>query len=181
MARLRIISGEFGGRFINAPDGRATHPMGDRVRSALFNMVNVDGKTVLDAYAGSGAIGFEALSRGAKHVDFVEKNKKAVATIAENIETLGVADRAKLYKMTVNTFLDCVADVRNDKYDIVFTDPPYHDLQLTTISQLVSIMSQDGIMVLSYPGKTPTPIIDGVVVVGNRNYGDAALAICRLA
>jgi 16S rRNA (guanine966-N2)-methyltransferase len=77
MSRLRIISGQFGGRFISADVGRATRPMGDRVRTALFNMIEVSGARVLDAYAGTGALGLEALSRGAARVDFVDNNRVA--------------------------------------------------------------------------------------------------------
>jgi 16S rRNA (guanine966-N2)-methyltransferase len=106
MARLRIISGEFGGRFISADVGRATHPMGDRVRSAMFNMIDVTGTGVLDAYAGTGAVGLEALSRGAARVDFVENNRLAQKVIAENIAALKVQDKARLYKMSLKIFLD---------------------------------------------------------------------------
>ena len=100
MARLRIIAGEFGGRFINADVAKVTHPMGDRVRSAMFASLmsrNVlPGAKVLDAFAGTGAIGLEALSRGARSVIFLEKDRVAARVIADNIETLGVADRAKV-------------------------------------------------------------------------------------
>jgi 16S rRNA (guanine(966)-N(2))-methyltransferase RsmD len=106
MARLRIISGEFGGRFISADVGRATHPMGDRVRTAMFNMIDVTGKRVLDAYAGTGAVGLEALSRGAAQVDFVENNRLAQEVIYENISALKAQDKTRLYKMSMKTFLD---------------------------------------------------------------------------
>jgi len=188
MPKLRIISGEFGGRMIAAPDGRTTHPMGDRVRSALFNMIDVEGKTVLDAYAGSGAVGLEALSRGALHVDFVEKNKKAQRIIQENIDSLGVGDRAKLWRMTTGSFLSWIASSsatpRNDGYDIVFIDPPYYSFEsdgaFSTALELKNVVKTNGLMVLSYPGRLCVPTVNGVVVVDNRSYGDAALAVFRL-
>jgi len=196
VSRLRIISGKFGGRFIKAPDGRTTHPMGDRVRSALFNMVGVEGKTVLDAYAGSGAIGLEALSRGAERVDLVEKDKKAQRVIQENIESLRVEEQTKLYKMTVGVFIKMkesesaaptdnhwiLKQVQNDRlgYDIIFADPPYHDLQLNTISKLVGLMKKGGLMILSYPGNIIVPEITGAIMVDKRSYGDASLVFYRL-
>jgi 16S rRNA (guanine966-N2)-methyltransferase len=178
MSRLRIISGEFGGRLISADVGRATHPMGDRVRSALFNMIDVDGATVLDAYAGTGAVGLEALSRGALRADFVENNKQAQRVIAGNIAALGVADRTKLYKMSLNSFLN---QENPPKYDVIFADPPYDLLakEFSTVFQLKDVVKNNGLMILSYSGRLCVPTVNGVVVVDNRKYGDAGLAIFR--
>jgi 16S rRNA (guanine966-N2)-methyltransferase len=178
MSRLRIISGEFGGRFVSADVGRATHPMGDRVRSALFNMVDVSGATVLDAYAGTGALGLEALSRGAKRVDFVENNQQAQKVITENITMLGVDDRAKLYKMSIKTFL---AKTTETKYDIILADPPYKSLpaEFSTVFELKNVVKNKGLMILSYSGRLCVPTVNGVVVVDNRRYGEAVLAIFR--
>ena len=90
--RVRIIAGEFGGRFIQVPPGSTTHPMGERVRLAMFNSLGetVRGVRVLDAFAGSGAIGLECLSRGAELAVFVERNRVAQRVIVENISNLGV-------------------------------------------------------------------------------------------
>lgn len=187
MSRLRIISGEFGGRFISADVGRATQPMGDRVRSALFNMVDVRGKKVLDAYAGSGAIGLEALSRGASHVDFVERDRKAQEVISGNIETLNVGSRAKLYKLSIVTFIhDVIGESASEdqKYDIIFLDPPYHTLKtdkdFSTVLTVKGVVKDKGLMILSYLGRLCAPTVNGVVVVDKRSYGDAALAVFRL-
>jgi len=183
MARLRIISGEYGGRFISADVGRATQPMGDRVRSALFNMVDVDGKKVLDAYSGTGSIGLEAISRGAKSVDFIEKDKRAQKIIEENIESLDVGDSTKLYKMGVKTFCDWyqeqVKGGEMEKYDVVFADPPYHLLprEFSTAMKLKNLVKSKGLMILSYSGRLPVPTVNGVVVVDNRRYGEATLAV----
>ena len=182
VARLRIISGEFGGRLIKAPEGRTTHPMGDRVRSALFNMIDVQGKTVLDAYAGSGAIGLEAISRGAEIVDFVENDKQAQKVIENNIDSLNVKSRAKLYKMGIGTFLNVQKD---NKYDVVFVDPPYKNFKelsdgsvdFSTALKLKSLVKLNGLMVVSYKAGLCVPTVNGVVVVDNRNYGDAALLV----
>ncbi len=178
MSRLRIISGEFGGRFIDAPNGRKTHPMGDRVRSALFNQINVEQKTVLDAFAGTGAIGLEALSRGAKSATFIERDRVAQNVIAKNISTLGVGEKTKLIRTSVANWM---ATAEPQKFDVIFIDPPYHDPQFSTAMQLKDYLSANGIVILSYPDRELAPTVNGVVVVDKRSYGEAALATYRLA
>ena len=181
MARIRIIAGTFGGRFISADVGRSTHPMGDRVRSALFAMLESRGKIagarVLDTFAGTGALGLEALSRGATSAVFLERDKAAIRTINVNITTLSVADRTKVIQTGVagwtNTSLD-------DKFDIIFADPPYHDMQFSTVSKLTKYLRPEGLMILSYPGRETVPSLNGVVVVDKRIYGEAALALFLL-
>lgn len=184
MSRLRIISGEFGGRLIKAPDGRATHPMGDRVRSALFGRVEVAGKRILDLYAGSGAIGLEALSRDARQADFVDNNKLAQRAIAENIKSLGVESRSKLYKVSAATFTE-MAEKLHKVYDLVFVDPPYNKFKknpdgsfdFSTVLSLKNIVKPKGLVVLSYSGRLRVPTVNGVVVVDDHSYGEAALAV----
>lgn len=180
MARLRIIAGKFGGRWISADVGRATHPMGDRVRSALFSMLEsreaLAGACVLDAFAGTGAVGLEALSRGAKSVTFLERDKNAAKIIGDNIATLGVGENAKVIRAGVSGWTETSND---GKYDIIFVDPPYHDTQFSTVQKLVGYLRENGLMILSYPGREPVPDLNGVVVVDNRIYGEAALALYR--
>jgi 16S rRNA (guanine966-N2)-methyltransferase len=156
VARLRIISGEFGGRFINADTGRATHPMGDRVRSGIFNTLE---------------------SRGAESVDFIEKDKRAQKVIVENITTLNVSDQTKLFKMPVATWVNSEHD---DKYNIIFADPPYHDPQFSTVFRLLDYLQTNGLMILSYMSRETAPNPNGVVVVDKRSYGEASLAIYQL-
>ena len=99
---IRVISGRYGSRKLDAPDGATTHPMSERIRNALFNSLGADivGTTVLDAFAGSGAVGIEALSRGAAYATFIERDRIAHKIIAKNLETLGIDD-AKLIHTTV--------------------------------------------------------------------------------
>lgn len=181
MARIRIIAGKFGGRWISADVGRATHPMGDRVRSAMFSMLKsrdaLKDARVLDAFAGTGAIGLEALSRGAKFVTFIERDKTAVKVIKVNITTLNIAESVKVIQSGVSGWTDTSKD---DKYDIIFADPPYHDKQFSTVSKLTKYLRPNGLMILSYPGRETVPDLNGVVVVDNRIYGEAALALFRL-
>lgn len=175
---IRLISGKFGGRQIVCPPGKQTHPMGERIRGSLFNILgDVSGLTVLDAFAGSGSLGLEALSRGAAQATFIERDKVAQRVIEENITTLKVADQTKLIKTSVAQWDETT---KNESYDIIFADPPYHDIQISTVSRLVKYLKPNGLMVLSYPGRESVSTVNGVVVVDNRSYGDAALAFYRL-
>lgn len=178
MSRIRLISGVFGGRFIAGPEDRTTHPMGERVRSAMFNSLGqeVAGARVLDAFAGSGSIGLEALSRGAEHVTFVEKDRVAGNILAENIELLGVDEQSKLIRTTVVNWLSTSTD---QQFDLIFADPPYHNPQLSTAKMLMGLLKVGGCMILSYPGRGEVPHQDGIVVVDNRNYGNAHLIYFR--
>lgn len=177
--RMRVIAGELGGRFFATPDSSATHPMAERVRGALFNSLgDIQGDHVLDAFGGSGALAFEAVSRGAKSALVVERDRRAQRIIADNIESLGLTDRIKLIKTGASTWSNNNPDVQ---FDLVLCDPPYHDLQLSTVFQLTQHVKQNGLMVLSYPGRESAPAVNGVVVVDNVLYGDAALAYYRKA
>jgi 16S rRNA (guanine966-N2)-methyltransferase len=174
---VRIIAGEFGGRVIEGSGTDRTHPMSERIRNALFNKVadELDGAVVLDAFAGSGAIGLEALSRGASRVVFVEKDHIAAKIIENNILKLKVGSRTQLVKAPVAGW----SERADELFDVIFADPPYHDPQLSTVSRLFKLLKPNGLMVLSYPGIGEVPTETGVVVVDNRSYGNAALAFYR--
>lgn len=175
---IRLISGEFGGRKLEAPDNARTHPMSERIRNALFNSIGVEVRDarVLDAFAGTGSIGLEALSRGAKHVTFVEKDRIAQKIISRNIESLSVQDRTTLIKTTV---VNWITNSENDQFDLIFADPPYHDTQFSTATELFGLLKTNGLMVLSHPGRGEIPTKTGVVVVDNRSYGNAYLTFYR--
>lgn len=175
---VRIISGQFGGRIIKAPSGNVTHPMGERVRGSMFNIIadEILGSNVLDVFAGTGALGFEALSRGASMATFIDNNRSASLVIKENINLLGVDNITTLITTSLGSWID---KCQGALYDIIFVDPPYNNLQLSTVSRLAGLLKTDGLMLLSYPGKGEVPSIMGVVVVDNRSYGNAALAFYR--
>ena len=176
--KIRLIAGEFGGRSIAAPNGSTTHPMGERVRGSLFNILgDIGGQKVLDAFAGSGALGLEAISRGALHATLIERDKLAQKIIDENITTLDVANRVKLIRSSVAAWDETT---EAEQFDLILVDPPYHDMQFSTVSRLVKYLKPNGLMVLSYPGRESASTVNGVVVVDNRSYGDAALAFYRL-
>jgi len=122
---VRVISGEFGGRRLEAPRGRGTRPTSDRVREALFMALEpLAGAHVVDLYAGSGALGIEALSRGAARADFVESERAALATLRANLGTLGLDDRARVWPLVLPRGLDRIA-AELAGADLVLADPPY--------------------------------------------------------
>ena len=176
--RIRIVAGKFGGRFIAAPSGSTTHPMGERVRSAMFNSLGdeVAGANALDAFSGSGAVGFEALSRGAKSVTFVERDRNTIRTLRENIETLGVSEKCIVINTTISNWLETASP---DEFDIIFADPPYYKPQFSTIKRLMGLLKIGGSMILSHSGSSEVPTENGIVVVDNRSYGNAHLTRFR--
>jgi 16S rRNA (guanine966-N2)-methyltransferase len=122
---LRIIAGEFKGRRLQTPKGGAVRPTADRVREAWFSILQgeIPGARVLDLFAGSGALGLEALSRGAVAVDFVETHGVALEVLRANIATLSVEDRVKVHRTDALRFAERVA--APPPYDVAFADPPY--------------------------------------------------------
>jgi 16S rRNA (guanine(966)-N(2))-methyltransferase RsmD len=125
---MRVIAGELGGRRLQAPRGRATRPTADRVREALFSMLwPLAGSSVLDLFAGSGALGIEALSRGAEQAVFVERDVAALRSLEANLAALGLAPpRAQARGAEALAALRSARD-RKETYDLVFIDPPYSE------------------------------------------------------
>ena len=121
---LRIIAGEFKGRRLKAPAGRTVRPTADRVKEAWFSILqqSIPDARVLDVFAGSGALGFEALSRGAVAVDFVESHKASLAAIRDNAATLNVEARVTIHRSDAMRF---AARLQPGAYDLAFADPPY--------------------------------------------------------
>lgn len=175
---MRIIAGSLGGRIFSSPHSHATHPMSDRVRGALFNALgDIAGLTVLDAFAGSGALAFEAVSRGARLAVAIDNDKSAQRTIAENITALGIRQRVKLIRSAAGAWL--ATAVEDQRFDIVLCDPPYQDLQVATLERLAHRVSPEGIMVLSWPGREAPPVFVGLNLVLQKSYGDAQLLFYR--
>ena len=125
---MRVVSGDLGGRKLVTPDGSDTRPTSDRVREAIFNSLfsldAIEGARVLDAFAGSGALGIEALSRGALHATFVETGRDALAALRENIETLQLGAQGRVVPGDALVHLERTA-VEERHYDLVLLDPPY--------------------------------------------------------
>ncbi|NCU37472.1 16S rRNA (guanine(966)-N(2))-methyltransferase RsmD [Candidatus Saccharibacteria bacterium] len=177
---MRIIAGKYGGRKIDAPDSSGrTHPMSERVRNAMFNSLGdtVLDVQVLDAFAGTGSIGLEAISRGAQQCTFIERDKVAQNALSKNVVSLGAADQSQIVRSSVNSWLQHNSE---SSYDIIFADPPYNNLQLSTVSELFGLLKPNGLMVLSWSGRGEGPNLkNGIVVVDNRSYGNAYLTFFR--
>ena len=121
---MRVVAGELRGRKISAPDGTTTRPTTDMAREAIFNALTsldvIVDAAVLDLFAGSGALGIEALSRGAKHCTFIERDREALASLQDNIKKLGLTDRATVIRADV-----LIAATKVSGIDLVMADPPY--------------------------------------------------------
>lgn len=168
MNNVKITSGKYRGRTLFTPGGK-THPMGAREKLALLNMIAayLPDANVLDAYAGSGALGVEALSRGAKNVIFIEKNPKAAQIIRQNLANLGIE---------AEVFQDAVKNYQSEKlFDVILADPPYDCFDLTEASNLVKNLSSEGVFALSHPGDAPN--IPGLTLEKSRQYAGATLSI----
>jgi len=126
---MRIIAGSLRSRTLAAPPGLATRPTSDRLRETLFNVLapRIKGAAFLDLYAGSGAVGMEALSRGAVSVDFVEKAPAALKVLRGNLERLGLTAGFQIHAASVSAFLRRAASAGSmrERYEVVFLDPPY--------------------------------------------------------
>lgn len=173
---MRVIAGRLGGRAFAAPRGHRTHPMSEKGRGALFNALgDVSGLTVLDAFAGSGALGFEALSRGASHVTAIEHDRNAQITIADNVRSLNIED-IKLIKANAAGWLSTARDT----FDLVLLDPPYDDLQPALLAKLADRAVRGGTVVMSLPPGTDAELpADKFKQLARKNYGDAELVFYR--
>jgi len=172
MNQLRIIAGIYGGRLINTPGTSTTHPMGDRERGAIFNSLQHDLKDtiVLDAFAGSGAIGLEALSRGARQVTFFENHRKALRTITDNIKKLKATEQTSIIKSPA---------ALKGKFDIIIADPPYDKPQHALLLKLVDHLKSNGIFVLSHDKNTPPPTFKKLLLVSDKTYASARIKIYK--
>jgi len=174
---MRIIAGERKGHTIYAPKGRETRPTSDRVRENVFNIVApwVEGARVLDLYAGSGAMGLEALSRGAASVVFVDSDIDAVRAIERNLEKLWLT-HATVLRVDATTVLaqEAAAD---RKYDLVLADPPYAMTDFDTLARyLPRVLADDGLLVLESASRTE-PEIAGLSVRTTRKYGSTRVTV----
>jgi 16S rRNA (guanine(966)-N(2))-methyltransferase RsmD len=174
---VRIIAGEKRGTKISAPKGRDTRPTGDRVREAAFNLIGpVDGASVLDLFAGSGAYGLEALSRGASRAVFAESFKPAYDSIRQNLARLGFQGGTVLHRDAIQVLAEESAAGR--RYDLVLLDPPYRmfsSLQDRIALYLPAVLAQDGLAVVETHAKEEPEL--PLTVRTSRKYGSARLTL----
>ncbi|MEX1995711.1 MAG: RsmD family RNA methyltransferase [Candidatus Saccharimonadales bacterium] len=175
---MRIIAGRLKGREYKSPHANRTHPMSDKVKGALFNVLgDIEGLTVLDAFAGSGGLAFEAASRGAKNVTAIDKDGPVHKVIEQNVEELGLEKQVKVSRANAGGW-----SIHNmeRKFDIVILAPPYDHLQKTLLHTLAKRhVKPGGILVLDWPGKQQAPEFDAHEKVADKNYGDAQLIFYR--
>jgi 16S rRNA (guanine966-N2)-methyltransferase len=172
---MRIIAGSRKGHRIAAPKGRDTRPTSDRVRESLFNLVGpVDDATVLDLFAGSGALGLEALSRGAASAVFVESDRDACRVINANLDKLAL--RATVHCQDVVRALGS----ERRRFDLVLCDPPYGYDRGRLDRELPRLLGPDGVLVLETAGREGAPEIPGLRERTSRKYGAARLTLFEL-
>lgn len=172
---VKITSGLFRGRELNAPQNGVTHPMGSREKLALFNSLSdkIKDKIILDVFAGTGALGLEALSRGASHVTFIEADKKAAEILKQNAIVLGVFEQVRIY----NTKAEKIDF--DSPFDIVIADPPYeyfHDLPLSVLDRLAKTARE--YFVLSHPSDFDPHAIDAELL-STKAYAGSRITIFR--
>lgn len=174
---MRIIAGEHRGAKIAAPGGTATRPTADRVREAAYNLIGpVEGATVLDLFAGSGAMGLEALSRGARRCVFVESNRAACAVIRENLEKLRLTGAVVIGRDVFQALREERAAAR--LYDLVLVDPPYGawpDLESRLADALPPVLAPDGLVVVESAARVAPEL--PLQLITSRRYGAARVTL----
>lgn len=176
---MRVISGIARGRNLKAPRGLKTRPTTDRVKEALFNILGqtIPESSFLDLFAGSGAIGIEALSRGAEKVILVEKDTQALRAIKENLEKTGFSDKARVIPKDVYIALNTL---QNEQYDYIFMDPPYlqeHEGKVLSIIDRLGLLKEKGIIVIeSSKLDTLPPQMGRISLYREEKYGDTLLS-----
>lgn len=174
---MRVIAGTLGGRMFDSPRTNRTHPMSDKMRGALFNILgDVSGLSVLDPFAGTGALSFEAISRGAASAVAIDSDPSAQATIVQNMRALGIGDKVQLIKGTATAWLRANQQAT---FDLVLCDPPYLDLQEPLLIRLTRALKPSGLYVVSWPGHFEPIDLPGLIQVEQRSYGDAQLVFYR--
>ena len=176
---MRVVAGRYGGRTLKAPRGRGVRPTADRVREALFSILGpVEGLDVLDLFAGSGALGIEALSRGAAHATFVERDRRAAAVIERNVETVGAEERSEVVVRDALAWLR--ARQGKEEFDLVLLDPPYDSadrLGGSLTENLPGVLASDAVIVSESDKRAP--LLLGLPMTDERTYGDTRIAIHR--
>lgn len=181
---MRIVSGKLKGRVLQTPEGRNTRPTSDRAREAIFNVLahadwapELDGARVMDLFAGSGALGFEAISRGAAHCLFVETDSRARGCIRSNIDTYQLFGITRIHRRSATDLGPKPSGV-GDPYDFAFMDPPYNkDLINPTLEQLIrgEWLKPEAVVVAETSTDDPEPACEGFEMIDSRVYGAASV------
>jgi 16S rRNA (guanine(966)-N(2))-methyltransferase RsmD len=153
---MRVIAGSLKGRRLKTPSWEGLRPTSDKLRETLFNILapRIAGACVLDGYAGTGAVGIEALSRGAARVTFVERDRRAQTLIAENLAHCGVTDGYAIIRASVARAID---DLRAESFDIMIFDPPYDEQTDDLLAVAGGRLAAGGVLVLEHARRRPPP------------------------
>jgi len=177
--RLRITAGSLRGRVLQVPS--SARPTEGRVREALFSIWSdrIEGSTLLDLFAGSGAVGFEAVSRGAERAVFVESDRRAARTLTRNLERLGLSRGAAELRLRPVPEAVAAAIGSGETFDLIFADPPYDwSLPPGFLGSLATLLPPDGRLAFERAAGTPLPAEeDGLVRLGTRRYGGSVLLL----
>jgi 16S rRNA (guanine966-N2)-methyltransferase len=179
MSRLRVGGGEARGRRLKAPKG--IRPTQGMVKAAIFNIVGsgIEGAHVLDLFAGSGAIGIEALSRGAAEVTFVDKEPRGLAILRQNLEALELKERARVVRGDVVRWLESSPD-EVESAGVVFLDPPYEDVVLDRALLALDRALTDAVVVAEHSRRQSLPHLSRLRVDRQRRYGDTMVTVYRV-
>lgn len=181
---LRILAGEFKGRPLKSPRGMQTRPTTSMVRKAVFDMLQstILETRFLDIFAGSGAMGLEALSRGAAHSTFIENHKMALQAIHYNIDMLHLKAKTTVYSLDVFESLKRISK-KEERFDLIYADPPYNRLEL--FSQLLSaletsaLLNPSGLFFLETPLEFKLPSLHHFTLIDQRRFGSSVLLRLR--
>lgn len=175
---MRVVSGKLKGRIFKSPKGFITHPMGDKVRTALFDTLgDISGLTVLDAFGGSGALAIEAISRGAKSAIVLEDDRQAAKVIKENLDSLDTENQIELLTVNAKTWSN---QHKSTEFDLVLCDPPYNNIQENLIEKLITHTKIQGVGVLSLPLHGDIRFAsDQYDILSEKVFGNAKLVFYR--
>lgn len=176
---MRVITGTLKGKRLNTPEGRDIRPTPDRVKEGLFSALHFDieGRRILDLFAGSGQLGIEALSRGAESCVFVDASKDAVKIIKSNISACGLEDKTKVYQSDFQSF--CA--MSRDTFDFVFLDPPYLEgLLAPAVKAVLPLISDYGAIICEHPPEVELePEVGGFYIHKTYRYGKVIITVYR--
>src|SRR6266699_3700961 len=173
---MRVIAGSLKGRRLNSPTWEGLRPTSDKLRETLFNIIGprIGGARVLDGYAGTGALGIEAISRGAAHVTFVERDRRAQALIAANLAHCGIGAG---YVIIRETFARGLSDLSGVVFDLVLLDPPYEQSVDEPIAAAGNHLAPGGLLVLEHARRRASAVAAGELVRSRQVIsGDSALS-----
>jgi len=178
---MRIVRGSLGGRVLRAPHGAATRPTSEKVREAIFNILpDVERLQVLDMFAGSGALGIEALSRGAAHATFIDQSKPALAVLRQNLRELGIEARATV--LSGDAVSLAARHVPASPWQLVFIDPPYASDLAVRAAESLAHLADDAVIVIEHDRRNAPPEqLGSLLRTDHRRYGDTLVSFYRVA